>query len=229
MGSVEVLQRKVTTAREAARQLQIPATTLTSWLEGVERRGVQYDPVLRPTPTGDPLVTWGEMVEARYLRAYRDAGVPLQRLRPFLIIMRQKFQVPYPLAHFRPWVNHNLQLLVQLQADSDVPAELSIVLEVPSGQLLLNPRITTQYLDRVDFSDAQDSVVERIRPAGHQSEIVMDPRVASGATTIRGIRTEQLAEVAAVDGVEAAAAAYDLPVSLVQAAVAFEWADAAAA
>ena len=41
------------TAPEAARQLGIPATTLIRWLEGEQRGGAWYPPVLREEPTGD--------------------------------------------------------------------------------------------------------------------------------------------------------------------------------
>lgn len=67
--TIAILERPVTTVSEAARQLGIPPTTLRYWLEGTERDGRQYEPVLRAAPTGSPDVTWGEMVEARYLRA----------------------------------------------------------------------------------------------------------------------------------------------------------------
>ena len=75
VGELRVLDRKVLSAREAARQLSIPPTTLINWLEGGERQGVRYDPVLRPEPTGSRDMTWGEVVEARYLRGYRQKNV----------------------------------------------------------------------------------------------------------------------------------------------------------
>jgi hypothetical protein len=52
------------------------------WLEGHERAGVFYEPVLRPEPTGANVVTWREMVEARLLAEFRGQRVSLQRLRP---------------------------------------------------------------------------------------------------------------------------------------------------
>lgn len=61
MGSVELLDRRVMTAHEAARQLDIPVTTLIRWLEGEQRRDNWYPPVLREEPTGQLDVTWGEV------------------------------------------------------------------------------------------------------------------------------------------------------------------------
>jgi hypothetical protein len=52
VGAVELLDRYVMTAREAARQLRIPETTLIHWLEGEHRRGNWYPPVIRESPTG---------------------------------------------------------------------------------------------------------------------------------------------------------------------------------
>ena len=92
MDSVVLLDRRVMTAQEAARQLAIPATTLIRWLEGEHRAGRSYPPVLREQPTGQPDMTWGEVVEARYLRAYRAKNVPMQRLRPFIAGMRRRAQ-----------------------------------------------------------------------------------------------------------------------------------------
>jgi hypothetical protein len=121
-----LLDRPVTTVPEAARVLQIPVSTLRAWLDGAERRGRRSQPVLREVATGSNQVTWGEMVEAHYLRAYR-AAVSMQRLRPFLSQLRDEFGVPYPLAHFRPFVDASHDLVFRLQEESDLPDELWMV------------------------------------------------------------------------------------------------------
>ncbi|MGH2731827.1 MAG: DUF433 domain-containing protein, partial [Actinomycetota bacterium] len=65
-------------------------------------------------------------------------------------------------------------------------------------------------------------------PAGKDSPIVIDPQRAFGAPSIRGIRTDVLAElIDAGDALEEVAENFDLPVELVKAAVAFEWSMAA--
>ncbi|MGH8910680.1 MAG: DUF433 domain-containing protein, partial [Egibacteraceae bacterium] len=78
--SVAVLERELYTVGEAARLLRMPVSTLKWWLEGRPSEG--RPPVLRPEPTGSNAVTWGEYVEAGYLREYRRRQVPLQHLRP---------------------------------------------------------------------------------------------------------------------------------------------------
>ena len=52
MTVINLLEHPVMTAREAARQLDIPPTTLAHWLEGGVRSGTWYPPVLREEPTG---------------------------------------------------------------------------------------------------------------------------------------------------------------------------------
>lgn len=229
MGSVALLDRRLMTAQEAARQLGIPATTLIRWLEGERRGGRWYRPVLREEPTGEADMSWGEVVEARYLRAYRAKNVPMQRLRPFIADMRQEFGVPYPLAHFKPFASGR-RLMLEVQEHRHLPEALRAVYEVSTGQLILDPR-AAGFLDRVDFADTGEQEALRIRPAGKESPVVIDPMISSGASTVRGTRTEILAEQASAGiPVDEIAEDFLMPVELVKAALSYEWApDTAAA
>lgn len=83
---------------EAAGLLGLRSERARAWLDGYERAGVRYPPVIRRDPTGSDVVTWGEFVELGYLREYRRSGVPLQRLRPVIDELRREFDTPYPLA-----------------------------------------------------------------------------------------------------------------------------------
>jgi uncharacterized protein (DUF433 family) len=199
---------------------------LRYWLEGAERRGRYYEPVLRAAPTGDVNVTWGEMVEARYLRAYRTQ-VPLQRLRPFIDALRREFGAPYPLAHFRPYIDSTRRLVLRLQEEADVPDELWLVFEGKDGQVRLNPAITQDFLARVEFEDEDSNgVAVRIYPQGKSSAVVIDPLVSSAAATVSGVRTAILAERAEAfgDTPEELAEEFGLTVPQVKAAIAFEYA-----
>lgn len=226
--TLSILDRRVTTATEAARQLGMPAATLRYWLEGAERDGRRYEPVLRPAPTGVSDVTWGEMVEARYLRAYRT-HVSLQRIRPFIDALRREFGVPYPLAHFRPYVDSTRRLVLRLQEEADVPDELWLVFEGADGQVRLNPAVIQDFLARVEFEDeAEHGAAVRLYPQGKSSPVVIDPLVSSAAATVGGVRTAVLAERAEAfgDTPEELAEEFDLTVADVKAAIAFEYAAA---
>lgn len=208
---------------EAARSLRVPTSTLRWWLEG---RG-DYPPVLRPEPTGSTDVTWGEFIEAGLLREYRDRKVPLQRLRPAIEILRERFDIPYPLAHFRPFVGMGRRLLFEAQQVADLPAELGLVLELVGGQMVLDSRVDA-FLHRVDFSDDELQLAQRLHPDGRRSPVVIDPARSFGAPTLRGIRTDALAElVEAGEPPELVAEECGLRPDELKAALAYEWQPAA--
>ncbi len=91
-------------------------------------------------------------MEARYLRDYRDRNVSMQQLRPVIGALRREFGVPYPLAHFNPFVGSGRRLLLAVQEDAQVPEALRMVYEATSGQLILDRRVD-EFLERVDFAE----------------------------------------------------------------------------
>jgi uncharacterized protein (DUF433 family) len=100
---------------------------------------------------------------------------------------------------------------------------MRMVYEVTTGQLILDSRVD-EFLARVTFDDEGERQVQRMHPAGRNSPVVMDPRVGSAASTVRGIRTEVLSELADSDvSVEEIAADFHLPVAVVKAALSYEW------
>jgi hypothetical protein len=100
-----MLDREMYAEAEAARLLRVPQPTLHYWLEGGERRGKLYRPIIRVEPTGMRIVTWAEFVEAALLREYRRRlNVPMTELRNFIDRLRDGLGMPYPLAHHRPYV-----------------------------------------------------------------------------------------------------------------------------
>lgn len=215
---VEVLDRELYTVGEAARLLRVPASTLRWWLEGRD----QYAPVIRPEPTGGGAVTWGEFVEAGFLREYRKSR-SLQRLRPVIDKLRESFGVPYPLAHFKPFVGPGLQLTLEAQRSAGLPEDLTIVYEIMTGQLVL-AYPARDFVRRVDFAESGEQWAQRIHPAGRGSPVVIDPGFSFGAPTIRGIKTGAIAElVEAGEPPEAVAGDFALDLIEVKAAVSYEW------
>lgn len=218
-----VLHRPVFTVPEAARQLDTPPSTVRRWLDGGRRRGTFYQPVIRSEPTGDTAVTWGEFVELRYLRAYRRLDVRLQQLREVIAGLRREFDSPYPLAHFRPYVSEGRRLVLSLQRDADLPDDLSIVYELAGGQTVLAAPAEA-FLSQVEFTHGDDPWAARLFPAGRGSPVVMDPEVAFGAPSVRGIRTDVLRELVDADEpLESVAEDFGIDLGVLKAAVSYEW------
>ncbi len=202
----------------------MPSATLGSWLEG--RDG--HPPVIRPEKTGSQSVTWGEFVEAGWLRAYRKRQVSLQHLRVVIDQLRESFGVPYPLAHFKPYVGEGRRLMLEAQTAAGLAPEDSFVLQIASGQLVLDGRLKA-FVDSIDFSDDDEQWAQRMHPQGRSSPVVIDPEFSFGAPSVEGIRTEVLAElIDAGEPPEVVADEYELELAAVHAATAYEWRPAAA-
>jgi uncharacterized protein (DUF433 family) len=202
---------------EAARLLRMPPQTLRRWLEGTTVKGTAYLPVIRTQPTGADAVTWGEFVEAGFLREYRLKQIPLPKMRKFIEGARHEFRVPYPLAHFRPMID-NRELVYELQLRAGLEPEFYLVRSV-NDQLLLT-QVVLEFLEKVEFSP--DEIVWRLRPGGKESPVTIDPNVAFGIPQIRGIRTELVAESIAAGGYAEAEASWRLSPAEIDAALAFE-------
>jgi uncharacterized protein (DUF433 family) len=223
-----ILDRELYDEALAAEVLGVPRPTLHYWLEGGNQRSQTYAPILRPAATGSNAVTWGELIEARYLREYRRSlGTSMQRLRAFIAHLRDELGVPYPLAHARPWVGPGRHFFISAQEQAGLPPELWACVEPQTGVMLLLPPAES-FLERVEFDGDEDGVVVRLRPSGPSSQVMIDPDVRFGSPTVQGIPTETLAEqVAAGDSVESVARDFDLDLATVIDALRFEGVDRA--
>lgn len=218
--AVSILERPVYGVTEAAGLLGLRADRTRAWLDGYERRGVRYPPVVRSEATGDDIVTWGEFVELGYLREYRRKGIPLQQLRPVIDDLRHEFDTPYPLATAKPFL-YGRELVLELQRRNGLPPALAIVIR--SGQTIALASETERFLQKVEFHPPRDGDACRLMPAGRASPVVIDPLVRFGRPTVNGVATERLWELYdAGEQIEEIAAGYDLAEELVRAAVAYE-------
>ena len=205
-------------AAAAARLLRVSMATLRRWLEGRE----QYPPVLRSVPTGSGNVTWGEFVEASFLREYGKHR-SLQRLRPVIARLRTEFDVSYPLAACQPFIGPGMGLTLRAQRAENLPDELAILHEIVSGQLVLTP-VASRFMERVDFTEEPPHGALRILPMGKDSPVVIDPEYSFGSPTVRGIRTEVIAELVETgEDIDEVAEDFSLKAAEVRAAVAYEW------
>ncbi len=175
---------------EAARLLRVSPSTLRWWLEGAERGDRSYPPVLREEPQGSSTLTWGEFVEAGYLREYRQ-DIPLQRLRPLISELRKELGVPYPLATARPMTDGR-ELVWNLQIKLDLPEELWVVV---GGRQLVLGGAADAFFKRVEFDPVSSEAI-RYTVMKADVPVVVDPRRSFGLPTIRGARTETIAELA---------------------------------
>jgi uncharacterized protein (DUF433 family) len=213
-----LLDRAIYSYADVDRLVGLYSGTARRWLEGYERVGRLYDPVLRPQPTGSDTVTWGEMVEARLLAEFRNRDVPVQRLRPALVRLRKEFG-PYPLAHAHPFLDVEGRELVRLVQDEvGLERQLQLVV-VRNGQLVL-AEVAERFRSAVEYDQG---IAGRLRPDLRTPNVVMDPRRAFGQPAVRNVRTDSLAEdYRAGTSREDLADLYDLTPEQVDGALRFE-------
>lgn len=173
--------------------LRLHPGTARRWIDGYERGGKAYPPIVRLERTGEEIVTWGEFTEARLLSEFRDAGVPIQRMRPAVEALREQFNQQYPLAYSLPYLEQTgRELVMRIQDEVGLAKQLQIIV-VRSGQLVLATQ-TEQFVRSVDFGDS--GVVERMHPLPDLEHVWLDPIRQFGEPTVRAVPTSVIAEQA---------------------------------
>lgn len=213
-----LLDRAIYSYADVDRLVGLHSGTARRWLDGYERSGRFYDPVLRESPTGRDVVTWGEMVEARLLAEFRSKQVPVQRLRPAIVRLRDEFG-RYPLAHARPFLDvEGRELVRAVQEEVGVDRPLQFVV-VRNGQTML-----TQAMQRFnDTARYEHGVVVQLSPNARTPQVQMDPVRAFGQPAVRNVRTDALAEAyRAGTSRDELADLYDLSLEQVDSAIRFE-------
>ncbi|MFG1822534.1 DUF433 domain-containing protein [Microbispora bryophytorum] len=217
---VDVLERPIYTMSQVDRLLGLPHGTARRWIDGYSRRGREYRPIVRQSPTREDLVTWGEFVETRLLSEFRDAGVPIINMRPAIEALRAQTASRYPLAHSASLLTPmGKELVKRIQDEVHLNQELRLVV-LRNGQYMLTPPAEL-YVNAMEFNDDGEAV--RMLPDPDFPEVVLDPFRAFGEPAVRSVPTEVIAEqVRAGDPEELVAELYDLPLEHVRAAVLFE-------
>lgn len=222
---IDLLDRPVYGLGQVDYILGLTPGTARRWIDGYRRGGRTYDPVVRFETTGDDTVTWGEFVETRLLSEYRDAGVPLIRMRPAIDRLREELATPYPLASAKTWLAvDGRELVRRVQEEVGLDRHLSLVV-VRSGQGVLDwSRQADDFRTSAEWTGAgADAQIRLLRPSAEIREVVVDPLQSFGEPSVRGVRTDIIAElVRAGDPPDMIADLYELPRTTVDAALRYE-------
>lgn len=221
MSVTSMLDREVYLYAEVDRLIGLSTGTARRWINGYERSGTVYPPILRVAPRDTEWATWGEFVESRILAEYRDENIPTSRLRGAIDGLRRRYGIDYPLAHLRPYLAvHDRDLTI---SGEDVGLSEDEQMVVRTGQQLLGGASWNLI---VQASLAQDErgekIVTELRPDLAFPDIVISPDRYSGQPTFGGRRVS----VATIAGManagerhEDLAADYGLSLEQVQAAI----------
>jgi uncharacterized protein (DUF433 family) len=209
--------------------LGLKAGTSERWIDGYQRGGKTYPPVVRPERTGEETVTWGEFIEARLLAQYRDEGALVAKMRPAVEKLREELNTLYPLASAETWLSVEGRELVREVQDT-VGLDRRLLLVVRNNQQIFDwsPR-AQEFADSLHWElesgrkSGTRKVITSLNPDPAISDVVVNPLRRFGEPSTQGVPTEIIRELyVAGDPIEMIAELYELPREHVESAVRYE-------
>lgn len=177
------------TVADAARIVDVPASTLASWAKGYVRRsagradvvGAPVISYVEPVRTGQPSLTFVALVEGLVLAAVRQSGVPMQRIRPALLALQEEIGLDHALASRKLYTDGAELLYDYAESRPESPdGQLARELVVVRSKQRVFTEVVAAYLRRIEYGrDGYASLIHV--PAYEQAEVVVDPRRAFGA------------------------------------------------
>jgi uncharacterized protein (DUF433 family) len=204
---------------EAARIIDVRPSTLRNWAgsTGADWRGHASPGLITvaesTTPRG-PTIPFVGLTEAYVLSSFRQAGVPMQRIRPALHRLEEEMGLAQALASERLRTD-GAEVLWEYGQRTDDPAARDAVgdlVVVRNGQLVFRP-IVQNYLQRVTYRDGWAKVINVGRG---KVDVTVDPWINGGHPTLarRGIAvTDVLSRIRAGESSKSVAADYGLRLS----------------
>lgn len=217
--AIDLLSRPVYGMAQVDWILRLTPGTARRWIDGYDRGGKHYDPIVRVDTTGDEIVTWGEFTETRLLSEFRD-GVPMVHMRPAVKRLRELFGRPYPLAHALPWLEtEGRELVLRVQEEVGLDAHFQLIV-LRNDQLMLTLP-TDRFVRSMEWDDS--GVARRMHPLPELDRVVLDPLRQFGEPVVRSVPTAVIAEqVRAGDRIAMIADLYELSEDDVEQAIRYE-------
>jgi uncharacterized protein (DUF433 family) len=202
----------------------VPRSTFETWAHGYVRRPpgrkpVHGEPLLTVVNAGDRSIPFIGLTEAMVLAAFRETGIPLQRIRPALDKLRKEHGLEHALASRRLY-SDGAEVLYDYARDHG-DKQLRLLTVVRSGQRVFH-EVIDRYLTRITYGD--DGFATRlVLPITEERLLEVDPQRAFGKPIFLhgGARlTDVRNRIAAGEPDEAVAADYGVPIADVRAALA---------
>jgi uncharacterized protein (DUF433 family) len=218
---------------EAGRLTKVPVPTLKRWARGYDfiyRGKTRHSPPIVGTGLEqrgeEPIFEFRDIMEMRFLFAFRKAGVSWRTIRLVAAKVHQHVQHTHPFAT-KIFRTDGRRILLQLISKDETDREL---VDLLSDQYEWD-KVVEAYLvgEKVEFNDVEEPV--RWWPLGPERQVVVDPVRSFGAPIVprEGVQTFILARAVAIEGdAEYVAKWYDVDVAAVRDAIDFENGDRAA-
>lgn len=169
------------TVAEAAAYVRVPRQTFGTWAHGYTRkrhgrRTTKAQPIVTSVRAGrrEPEIPFIGLAEGMVLAAFRSSGVPMQRIRPALEVLKDELGLDHALASRRLF-SDGAEILYDYAVKED-ESELLGLTVVRTRQRVFAP-VIEDYLQRITY--AQDGWAQRLRLPVSEN-VIVDPKRAFG-------------------------------------------------
>jgi uncharacterized protein (DUF433 family) len=212
------------TVTEASSYVGVPRSTFDTWVRGYTRhpagrRVVRGSALLTSVPGGRLTIPFVGLAEGMVLAAFRETGLPLQRIRPALERLEAEVGLEHALAS-RHLYTDGAELLFDY-ARSQGDKQLGLLTVVRSGQVFHD--VIDRYLKRIEYDAGWAARV--MLPITEEPLLVVDPKRAFGQPIfIHGAArlVDVTGRIEAGESERAVAEDYGVPLEDVRAALAAE-------
>ena len=165
---------------EAAAYVGVPRSTLETWAHGYTRRppgrrSVHGDPLLTALRGSGLTIPFIGLAEAMVLAAFRETGLPLQRIRPAIEQLRSEHELEHALASDQLFTDGADVLYDYARAHGD--KQLRLLTVVRSGQRVFHD-VIERYLTRITYEGGW--AAQLVLPITDDAVLVADPDRAFG-------------------------------------------------
>jgi len=214
------------TFHEAARLTGIPVRDLRRWLDGYAYRNKATRHAVPVAPLWETElaeadvdgISFHDLLEVRFVRAFRQHGVSLQTIRLASRKARELFALRHPFTSRRFQTDGRTIFASTIQESGETE-----LLDLVKSQYAFQKLIEPSLYRGIEFG--ADDAAARWYPTLRSKAVVLDPEIAFGKPIVTdgAIRTSILAEAFRAEGdKQLVARLYEVPVASVEAAVAFE-------
>ncbi|WP_029618987.1 MerR family transcriptional regulator [Pseudorhizobium marinum] len=210
-------------AGEAARLLDTPVRNIRRWLGGYNYRHkgeiFHVKPLWTPQlPAYDDHIELGfrDLIELRFVQEFIKAGLGLKTIRHCLAYAKECVNDDHPFSTRRFQTDGKTIFLESATASGG-----ETLLDLKQKQYTIKAIIERTFKDL----DVENDAVTRWRPYKGKSSIIIDPSLVFGqpTTAIYNVPTIALAQAVTAEGSDKAVSLlYEVPLSVVRDAVAFE-------
>lgn len=214
------------TATEAAAYTGIPVQEIRRWLFGYTTSGKHHDGLWRPELDGvaENALSFNDLLEIRFVHAFRRHGVSLQAIRRASECAREMFHQEYPFTCKRFQTDGRSIFATVHEETSD-----ETLLDLVKKQYVFKQVIAPSLYEGIEYT--QNGEAQRWFPVRRNRLVVLDPQRNFGKPmlTDTGVGVDAVLSAWHAEGknTKRVATIYEIPVAAVQAAIQFEHRDVA--